>query len=203
MKRMLDKKPGKFYRDTIISIIFNYYNDASRFIIDTATTLHQIQVSNTSVVTFRYQELISIGMRRHSVQIHRTILNVNETGNRSNVNYTNLKVLKITYRNHWSTQEKTEKTRSSYIMRILSRCAQEKLAENLPGIRQMKAWAIKFSLEGRHVLPRVWRDGHGDRDLEIADIAHYATNRRPSYAQLSAVTRDLPIRPLYRCIEPR
>jgi len=69
------------------------------------------------------------------------------------------------------------------------------------GIRQMKARAIKFSLKGRHMLPRVWRGGHGDRDLEIVDIAHYATNRRPS--QLSAVTRDLPICPLYRCIEPR
>lgn len=79
-------------------------------------------------------------------------------------------------------------------MVMLSRCKWENREEHCLRGRRMKARAIKFSLETRHVLPRVWRGGHGwsrPRDRR------YRALRDKSVALLPAtLTRDSLIIPL-------
>lgn len=143
----------------------------------------------------RYQELTSLssGMCQHIVHISATYLismksAIKPTEKNTQISKSLLKsflgckrYLLYLHKN-WCVciMSKTKKTRINY--RPFSASIILKNRRGSPdGIRQMKARAIRYTLEARHVLPRVWRGGHGDRDLEIVDIAHYATNRRPSY----------------------
>lgn len=69
-----------------------------------------------------------------------------------NVKYTNLNIFKIAYRNRWS--QETEETTEEWLRNMdFFFYASKNRRESLDGIRQMKA--IRFSLEGRHMLPHV------------------------------------------------